>query len=74
MTAPYLSLADACAATGMGKRTMYRHLKAGAFCASLPNGPRGGWRIVRPSFEQWWNARMGATSNRSAATLSKKQK
>lgn len=70
----YLRLDEACELTGLSARTLYRYLKAGAFCASLPAGDRGGWRIVRPSFEHWWDARMGATSNRPAATPKQKQK
>lgn len=64
----YLRLDEACELTGLSSRTIYRLIKAGAFCASLPAGDRGGWRIVRPSFEHWWNSRMGATSNSPAGT------
>jgi hypothetical protein len=33
----------------------------------LPFGDKGGWRIVRQSFERWLLDRIGKTSNRRAA-------
>lgn len=72
--ADFITVKEAAAQIRACERTVLSCLRRGEFLASLPRGRRGGWLIVRESFERWWSARMGATSNRSAATLSKKQK
>lgn len=63
----FMTLPEACEITGLSKWAIYRHIKSGSFSASLPFGDKGGWRIVRPSFERWLMDRIGKTSNRRAA-------
>jgi len=70
----FLTVKEAAAQIRCSERTVLDCLRRGEFLAALPRGRRGGWFIARESFERWWSARLGATSNRSAATLSKKQK
>jgi hypothetical protein len=59
--------ADASAMTGYSIYMIRQFAREGAFLAYMPRGKRGGYEIVRPSFEQWWQAKRAATSNRRAA-------
>jgi predicted DNA-binding transcriptional regulator AlpA len=63
----FITLKEACQISGASRWTLYRQIQAGAFSASLPFGDKGGWRIVRQSFERWLLDRIGKTSNRRAA-------
>lgn len=58
---------DAAALTGYSIYMIREFARRGEFAACMPRGKRGGYEIVRPSFEQWWNAKRAATSNRRAA-------
>jgi hypothetical protein len=59
--------ADAAAMTGYSIYMIREFARRGEFAACMPRGKRGGYEIVRPSFEQWWQAKRAATSNRRAA-------
>jgi len=59
--------ADCAAMTGYSIYMIRQFAREGAFLAYMPRGKRGGYEIVRPSFEQWWQAKRAATSNRRAA-------
>jgi len=59
--------ADAAALTGYSVYMIREFCRRGEFSACMPRGKRGGYEIVRPSFEQWWMAKRAATSNRRAA-------
>ena len=59
--------ADAAAMTGYSIYMIREFARRGEFLACMPRGKRGGYEIVRPSFEQWWMAKRAATSNRRAA-------
>jgi hypothetical protein len=60
-----LSIEEAAKITGYSGYMIRRFAHAGAFCACMPRGKRGGWEIVRPSFEQWWRDKRAASSNRN---------
>ena len=42
-----------------------RFCARGEFAATMPRGRRGGWEIVRPSFEAWWQSRRASAANRN---------
>ncbi len=56
--------ADAAAMTGYSLYMIRQFARQGAFLAMMPRGKRGGWEIVKPSFEAWWRDKRVATANR----------
>jgi hypothetical protein len=59
--------ADCAEMTGYSIYMIREFARRGEFAACMPRGKRGGYEIVRPSFEAWWQAKRAATSNRRAA-------
>jgi hypothetical protein len=55
---------DAAAMTGYSVYMIRRFAHRGEFAACMPRGKRGGWEIVKPSFEAWWNSKRASSSNR----------
>lgn len=58
---------DCAEMTGYSIYMIREFARRGEFCACMPRGKRGGYEIVRPSFEQWWQAKRAATSNQRDA-------
>jgi hypothetical protein len=56
---------DAAALTGYSVYMIRRFAHRGEFAACMPRGKRGGWEIVKPSFEAWWSAKRAASANRN---------
>lgn len=59
-----MTVPEAAKATGYSEFMIRDFAKRGEFCASMPRGKRGGYDIIRPSFEQWWQAKRAAAANR----------
>ena len=55
---------DAAKLTGYSVYMIRRFCNRGEFAACMPRGRKGGWEIVRPSFEAWWSSKRAASSNR----------
>ena len=55
---------DAAAMTGYSVYMIRRFAHRGEFAACMPRGKRGGWEIVKPSFEAWWSENRASSSNR----------
>jgi hypothetical protein len=55
---------EAAAMTGYSVYMIRRFCHRGEFSACMPRGKRGGWEIVKPSFEAWWSSKRAASSNR----------
>ncbi len=60
-----LGIEEAAKITGYSSYMIRRFAHRGDFCACMPKGRRGGWEIVRPSFEQWWRDKRAASANRN---------
>ena len=56
---------EAAAITGYSTYMIRRFANRGAFAACMPRGKRGGYEIVRPSFEAWWSSKRASSSNRN---------
>ena len=56
--------ADAAAMTGYSLYMIRQFARQGAFLAMMPRGKRGGYEIVKPSFEAWWQSKRTASANR----------
>jgi hypothetical protein len=56
--------ADAAAMTGYSLYMIRQFARQGEFLAMMPRGKRGGWEIVKPSFEAWWQSKRTASANR----------
>lgn len=63
----FLTVAEAAKMTGYSQWHIRVLVRAGAFTAQKPRGDRGGWQILRPSFEGWWVNKCRSTTNRRAA-------
>lgn len=59
-----MTISEAAAMTGYSTYMIRDFARKGAFAALQPRGKRGGYEIIRPSFEQWWMAKRAATANR----------
>jgi hypothetical protein len=59
---------DAAAMTGYSVYMIRRFAHRGEFAACMPRGKRGGWEIVKPSFEAWWSGLRTRPSQRNRAT------
>lgn len=55
---------QAAAMTGYSVFMIRRFANRGEFQACMPRGKRGGWQILKPSFEAWWQAKRASSSNR----------
>jgi hypothetical protein len=55
---------DAARMTGYSVFMIRRFCARGEFAATMPRGRRGGWEIVKPSFEAWWSSKRASSSNR----------
>lgn len=62
----YMGIEEACRITNMARWTMGEYCRKGEIVAAKPRGRRGGWMLMRPSFDQWWAARIGKTDNSKA--------
>ena len=51
--------------TGYSVYMIRRFANRGEFAACMPRGKRGGWEIVRPSFEAWWSSKRASSANRN---------
>lgn len=56
--------ADCAKITGYSIYMIREFARRGEFAACMPRGKRGGWEIVRPSFEAWWSSKRASSSNR----------
>ena len=56
---------QAAAMTGYSVFMIRQFARSGAFAATMPRGRRGGWEIVRPSFEAWWSSKRASSANRN---------
>jgi hypothetical protein len=56
--------ADAAALTGYSIYMIREFARRGEFAACMPRGKRGGWEIVKPSFEAWWQSKRVSSANR----------
>jgi hypothetical protein len=61
-----MTVSEAAEITGYSQFMIREFARRGEFCAILPRGKRGGYEIVRPAFEQWWQAKRAAAANRKA--------
>jgi excisionase family DNA binding protein len=59
-----MTVSEAAKMTGYSKFMILRFCHRGEFSACMPRGKRGGYEIVRPAFEQWWQAKRAAAANR----------
>jgi hypothetical protein len=59
-----MTVSEAAAMTGYSKFMILEFCRQGQFAARMPRGKRGGYEIIRPSFEQWWQAKRAAAANR----------
>jgi len=59
-----MTISEAAKVTGYSQYMIRGFCRRGEFLASMPRGKRGGYEIVRPSFEQWWQAKRAAAANR----------
>jgi hypothetical protein len=59
-----MTVSEAAAMTGYSAYMIRDFARKGAFAAVQPRGRRGGYEIVRPSFEQWWQGKRAAAANR----------
>jgi hypothetical protein len=55
---------DAAKLSGYSIYMIRQFAREGKFAACMPRGKRGGWEIVKPSFEAWWQQKRHASSNR----------
>lgn len=53
----YLSVAQACEETGLGRRTLYRAIERREMPVLLPNGCRRGMRIPESGLRRWLERR-----------------
>jgi hypothetical protein len=56
---------DAARMTGYSVFMIRQFAHRGEFAATMPRGRRGGWEIVKPSFEAWWMSRRASAANRN---------
>jgi hypothetical protein len=56
---------QAAAMTGYSVYMIRRFAHRGEFDAWMPRGKRGGWEIVKPSFEAWWSSKRASSMNRN---------
>jgi hypothetical protein len=56
---------QAAAMTGYSVYMIRQFAHRGEFAATMPRGRRGGWEIVRPSFEAWRQSRRASAANRN---------
>ncbi len=50
--------------TGYSIYMIREFARRGEFSACMPRGKRGGWEILKPSFEAWWQSKRASSSNR----------
>jgi hypothetical protein len=50
--------------TGYSVYMIRRFCHRGEFSACMPRGKRGGWQILKPSFEAWWQSKRASSANR----------
>ncbi len=50
--------------TGYSIYMIREFARRGEFAACMPRGKRGGWEILKPSFEAWWQSKRASSSNR----------
>jgi excisionase family DNA binding protein len=62
-----MTVEEAAQVTGYAPFTVRQLCRKGAFTAEKPRGNKGGWRILRPSLENWWADRRRQTTNRRVA-------
>jgi hypothetical protein len=55
---------QAAAMTGYSIYMIREFARRGEFSACMPRGKRGGWEIVKPSFEAWWQSKRASSANR----------
>jgi hypothetical protein len=55
---------QAAAITGYSVYMIRRFAHRGEFSACMPRGKRGGWQILKPSFEAWWQSKRASSANR----------
>ena len=55
---------QAAAMTGYSIYMIREFARRGEFSACMPRGKRGGWEILKPSFEAWWQSKRASSANR----------
>jgi hypothetical protein len=55
---------QAAAMTGYSVYMIREFARRGEFSACMPRGKRGGWEILKPSFEAWWQSKRALSANR----------
>jgi hypothetical protein len=50
--------------TGYSIYMIREFARRGEFSACMPRGKRGGWEILKPSFEAWWQSKRASSANR----------
>jgi hypothetical protein len=55
---------EAAAMTGYSVYMIRRFCHRGEFSACMPRGKRGGYEILKPSFEAWWQSKRASSANR----------
>ena len=50
--------------TGYSVYMIRQFARRGEFSACMPRGKRGGWEILKPSFEAWWSSKRASSANR----------
>jgi hypothetical protein len=60
----FMNMAEAQRMTGYTDRSIREFIKRGDFAATMPRGTKGGWHIVRQTFENWWAEKNARTANR----------
>jgi hypothetical protein len=55
---------QAAAMTGYSVYMIREFARRGEFSACMPRGKRGGWEILKPSFEAWWQSKRASSANR----------
>jgi hypothetical protein len=60
----FISISEASRLSGHCVQHLCKLARRGEFAACKPRGDKGGWHIARPSFEKWWQQKIGRTANR----------
>lgn len=59
-----IRIEDAARMTGYSVYSIRQFAHRGEFAATMPRGRRGGWEIVKPSFEAWWQSKRASSATR----------